>query len=118
MLIFVGGCDNQEIENEFSNKTEFSILEHYEYIYRNADQNKPFMIFEHAMNSDYTVVAFPIKDKSKGYVVLLAKAEGEPKIKVLLNVNFVVTQEAYTAVNRKVSLSKEVDQFIASHVQK
>lgn len=119
ILMFLSGCDYdyQKMENEFANKTEYSILQYYENTYRNAEQDKPYMLFEHALNSDYTVVAFPISDKPKGYIAILGKAEGVPKVKISIEANFVVTKDAYAAVKAKVSLSKEVEQFISAHVR-
>jgi len=117
MLVLIGGCDIDGVINESANKTEYSILEHYEYEFRNSEQEKPYMFFEHALGSKYTVVAFPIKHRVKGYVVILAQAEGVPKVKVLSKVEFKVTKEAYTSLKREVHLSKEVDQFIFAHIQ-
>ena len=119
MLSFISGCDTQEMKNEAANKSDagYTILQSYEYDYREAKQDKPYMVFEHALNSNFTVVAFPIKDKPKGYVAILAQAEGVPKVKVSTEANFVVTKETYAAVKAEASLSKEVDEFIAAHVR-
>ena len=115
-VFLVYGCDSQEMNNELMNKSEYSILQSYEYNYREAINDTPYLVFKHALKTDSTVVAFPIKGKKKGYVVLIADSKGKPKIKAMPDVDFVVTQSAYNTVKGEVSLSDDVDNFIKSHI--
>jgi len=117
VLLVVSGCGMQDMGNEFANKTEYSILQSYEYEYREVKNDKPYMIFKNALKTDFTVVAFPIRDKPKGYVVLLAQTEGSPKVKFSPDVDFVVTQSTFAEVKATTPLSKEVEQFIATHLR-
>ena len=112
-----GGCDLSSMNNDAVNKSEYSVLQHYEYEYREAKHDKPYMVFQRALNTELTVLAFPIKDKPVGYVVMLARAEGVPKVKAMAEVDFEVTKDAYAAVKAETVLSKEVDQFVADRVQ-
>jgi hypothetical protein len=107
----------QGMGNEFTNKSEYSILQSYEYEYRDVKNDKPYMVFKNALKTDLTVVAFPIKDKPKGYVVILARAEGSPKVKYMPDVDFVVTQNTLTEIQAAITLSKEVEQFIMAHIR-
>lgn len=116
-LTLLAGCDIEAMNNEAINKTEYSVLQHYEYEYREAKHDKPYMIFQHALNTKLTVLAFPIKDKSMGYVVMLARAEGVSKVKVLADVDFEVTRDSYAAVKTNATLSAEVDHFIATKIR-
>lgn len=116
-LPLLGGCDINAMKNCSANKREYSILQHYEYEYREAKHNKPYIVFQRALNTEHTVLAFPIKSKPVGYAVILAQAKGVPKIKVMAETDFVVTREAYAAVKAEAALSQEVEQFIFDRVQ-
>ena len=116
-LPILGGCDFKAMNNDAANKTEYSVLEYYAYEYHETKHDKPYMVFQRALNTEFTVLAFPIKDKPVGYVVMLARAEGVPKIKVMTEAGFVVTREAYAAVKTEAALSQEFDQFISARVQ-
>ena len=93
------------------------MLQYYEYEYREAKHDKPYMVFQHALNTELTVLAFPIKDKPVGYAVMLARAEGLPKVKSMPEVDFKVSMDTYAVLKAEVSMSNEVDQFIASRVR-
>lgn len=121
LLIMIGGCDIQDEGNdlakyELANKPDYSILEHYEYKYRESSNDRKYMIQKRALKTDTTVVAFPIKNKSHGYVVILANSQHPPLVKYMPEEDFVVTQDAYLAVKGQASLSIEVEQFIARRV--
>lgn len=116
-LPLFGGCDLNSMNNEAVNKTEYSVLQYFEHEYRDAKHDKPYMVFKRALNTELTVLAFPVSDKPVGYVVMLARAKGMPKIKVMTDVEFTVTKDAYTALKAETALSNEVAQFIAARVR-
>lgn len=116
VLFIVSGCDIQGMNNEFANKTEYSILEACESTYQDVKNDEPYMVLKNALQSDKTVLAFPIRGKATGYVVMLAQAEGIPKDKAMPETDFVVTQRAFTEIKATTPLSKEIAQFIAAHV--
>lgn len=102
-------------------KHEWSIVQGYEWKYRDAENNKPYIIEEtrfekYASKDDPPVVAFPVKGKTKGYVVILSKAKGGAMLKVLPIVDFELTKGIYEEIKSKVSLSDDVDKFISSHI--
>jgi hypothetical protein len=117
MLPLFGGCDFNSMNNDAANKVEYSVLQHFAYEYQDAKQDKPYLVFQRALNTELTVLAFPINDKPLGYVVMLARAEGIPKVKAMPEVDFKVSKDLYAAVRAEVSISTEVDQFIASRVR-
>lgn len=121
LLLVVGGCrsqpTNELAKNELDNKPEYSILQAYEYDYREVKNDKSYLVFKNALKTDATVVAFPIKNKATGYVVMLAQAKYLPKVKAMPDADFVVTQGAFKEVRTATPLSKEVEQFIAAHVR-
>lgn len=116
VLLIVSGCDIQGMNNEFANKTEYSILEACESEYRDVKNDEPYMVLKNALQTDKTVLAFPIRGKETGYVVMLAQAEGIPKDKAMPETDFVVTQRAFTEIKATTPLSKEIVLFIAAHV--
>jgi hypothetical protein len=118
LIAMIGGCDMQDENNELANKPDYSVLQHYDYVYSKANHDKPYMIFTRALNTDTTVVAFPIKNKPVGYVFIIAKSKYSPFVKYMPEVDFDVTQDAYLAVKDQTSLSGEVEQFILMHKRK
>jgi hypothetical protein len=116
VFLLTSGCDGSAMKNEAANKSENSILQYFEYECRETRNDKPFLIFERALDTDAVVVAFPIKGQPRGYVVMFAQREGRSDVKLMPDVEFVVTQEAYLAVKKKTPLSKNVDKFISLHV--
>ncbi len=121
MLLVFAGCrsqpTNELAKNELDNKPEYSILQAYAYDYRAVKNDKPYLVFKNALKTDATVVAFPIKNKPTGYVIMLAEAKTAPKVKAMPDVDFVVTRSAFTEVRSASPLSKEVEQFVAQHVR-
>src|SRR5260370_28846126 len=96
LLLVAGGCRSQAMndelaDNELANKPEYSVLQAYEYQYKDVKNDKPYLVFKNALKTDATVVAFPIKSKATGYVVMLAQAKALPKSKVIPDTDFVVT---------------------------
>lgn len=114
VLLSISACDMQ-MQDESISKTEYSILQSYEYEYREARNDTPYMVLRHA--SGAAVVAFPVRKKSQGYVMILAKSEGKPEVKAVPNADFIVAQAVYMAVKEEISLSAEVDRFIVEHVR-
>jgi hypothetical protein len=117
MLLVVGGCRSQAMNDELANKPEYSVLQAYEYQYRDVKNDKPYLVFESALKTDATVVAFPIKNKTTGYVVMLAETKTVPKVKAMPDADFVASQRAFIEVRSVTPLSKEVEQFIAQHIR-
>lgn len=111
-LALLGGCDAQK--NEAANLHEYSILQALEYQYRDLDHREPYLIVPNALGSEATAIAFPVAGSSKGYVFMLANANGAPKDKRLPEADFVVTRGALSAVKRAAQLSPEVESAIAA----
>jgi len=117
LLFLTSACNKDANDDELANKPEYSILQSYEYKYRDMPNDKPYLVEMNALNTGLTVIAFPAQDKSHGYVVMLTNSSRSPDIKVLPDVDFVVTNESYKAVKEQIALSKEVDQFISKHIR-
>jgi hypothetical protein len=118
LFILLGsGCDMQVINNDSVNKFEYSILQAYEYEYRDMrNDGAPYLIIKNALQTDMTVVAFPIKGKKTGYVFMLAQARGFPKGKFLPEVAFTVTKSMLEDLKTIIPISKEVESFIAAQI--
>jgi hypothetical protein len=102
-------------DHGFGDKYEYSAIQAYSGRYKNMDNDKPYLI-EKIKNNNYALIAFPIKGKQKGYVVIFPNPEGGHKIKSIPNVDFELTQEVYNEIKAKVHISEDVDTFIASHI--
>jgi hypothetical protein len=116
-LFALVGCNMQGTSDESANKSEYSVLQAYEHRLRDVEHKEPVMVINRALDTDLTILAFPLKDNPRGYAVLLAKAEGPEKVKVMPAAPFVVTQAAYASAKSQASLSKEVDDFLAAKVK-
>ena len=99
LLLVVGGCrsqpTNELAKNELDNKPEYSVLQAFGYEYMDVKNDKPYLVFKNALKTDTTVVAFPIKNKTTGYVVMLAETKTVPKMKAMPDADFVVTHSAF-----------------------
>jgi hypothetical protein len=113
----IGGCDLGSMSKESTNKSEYSVLQFYAYELQDISHENSYMIFQNALNTKLTVLAFPIKEKASGYVVILANAEGTPKVKTIPEFKFNVSKETYAKIKAEVSISEEVDQFILSRTE-
>lgn len=116
LIALICGCDVDATKNEAANKHEYSVLQSVEYQYRDADNNKPYIVVHKALGTELTVIGFPIKGKSKGYVVMLANAAGKPQVKIMPDMEFVVTREVLAALKKEVGISSALDNAIISKV--
>ena len=116
-LLVLSGCEKTAMNADLSNKSEYSVLQYYEYELRDSEHSKEYLVFKNALNTKFTVLAFPIKGKSTGYVAVLANSEGVPEVKTMPQAEFLVTEKAYIAVKKEVAFSTEIDKFIAARVQ-
>jgi hypothetical protein len=121
IFVFLGvvllGCNDIKKNSpaELSNKQEYSIIQSVEYEYRNVRHEKEYIIFRDALNTKKTLVAFPVKDKNHGYVVILASSCSSPKVKYLPEKDFMVSPSTLEIVFSEVSFSDEVRSFLLSH---
>jgi hypothetical protein len=116
VVLFLAGCDVETKGNIVENKSEYSVLQAYEYQYRGTTNDKSYMIFKRALDTEFTVVAFPRKDSSQGYVMMLANDEETAAVKLIPQTDFLVTQEVFAKVKSEILLSKKLEQFIAGQI--
>lgn len=99
--------------NELANKHEYSLLQAMEAQLRNHPHNDTFLIYRNALDTEFTVIAFPKENANSGYVVLLADGKVSPQDKSVPDQSFSVTPNALTALKKQVQLSREVESYIA-----
>jgi hypothetical protein len=68
-------------EGELAQKSEWSVLQRIEAAHREAAQSAPALVVKHALNSEFTAIGFPARDRDKGYVWLLANPTTKPCVK-------------------------------------
>lgn len=110
------GCDGGGMKNEAINKREYSVLQSVEYQYRNKKNENPYFVLRKAIETDLTVIGFPIKGKTKGYAVMLANAKGKPEVKILPDSDFVVTKKSLAALKAEIDISSALDSALASRM--
>ncbi|MGK8199394.1 hypothetical protein [Burkholderia cepacia] len=104
------------MKNEAINKREYSVLQSVEYQYRNKGNENPYFVLRKFLETDLTVIEFPIKGKTNGYAVVLANAKGRPEVKMLPDSDFVVTQKSLAALKAEVTISSALDSALASRM--
>lgn len=112
------GCDEKNTGDELSNKPEYSLLQSYAYKYSEFRHNQKFLLVKKALGTDYNVLAFPIKNSEKGYVVMLSNAQEDPKGKRIPDKEFNLDTDTLKAVKKSTKLSIEVQKLIKEHVDK
>jgi len=114
LLATISGCDSESQNNELANKTDYSLLQSYEYKYREVANDQDFIISQKTREKDATVIGFPRKDKAQGYVMVIANSRYDPKVKYMPEVDFTVTKATIEDVKSQINLSKEVESFLYS----
>ncbi|MCW5140676.1 hypothetical protein [Burkholderia cenocepacia] len=104
------------MKNEAINKHEYSVLQSAEYQYRNVENSNPYFVLHRALETDLTVIGFPLKGETKGYAVMLANATGKPEVKIVPDAEFVVTPKALAAVKAETDISSALDSALASRM--
>ena len=118
LFIFIIGISGCGYEQEAANKSEYSVVQGFEYKYRESDHDTDYKIFKNAMGGKEPVILLPIKGQATGYVVILARSEAPPLVKTLpQNINFTLTRDTLLRIKSEISISKEVEQFLVSHLQ-
>ena len=107
---------SDEFADESASKSEWSILQHYEYTYRDKSNSEPYLLFNTALGSKYNVIGFPTLKKNTGFVFILANTAGKPYIKAMRQESFVVTAAVLKEVQEKVAIREDVKEFISSHI--
>ena len=83
--------------------------------YKDMKHDEPYMI--ETDDNHPPIVAFPIKRKQKGYVVILTRSKGGHTVKMVPVNDFELTKEVYVEIKKQVLLSHDIDALISSHVR-
>jgi hypothetical protein len=92
-------------------------LQSFERQYAELEHVQPYIVTSKALGTSSTVIAFPIKNKEKGYVVMLAQAQGNPIDKRLPEVMFVVNESTFSKLKSATTLSSEVELLIRANIK-
>jgi len=102
--------------DEMQDKYEYSCIESLYYTQNQIDNKNQYQLFN-CENVDLISIAFPIKNKSKGYVIILANTPHKPFIKIFPdNIKFVVKKEWLNQIKSKIKLSIEVEQYLLNYI--
>lgn len=110
------GCDEKDTSNELRNKPEYSVLEASAYNYSEFSHDQKFILVQKAFGTDYNVLAFPIRNAEKGYVVMLTNAQVAPIDKRVPEKEFFVDKEVLVSVKKLTPLSREVEILIKEQI--
>jgi hypothetical protein len=112
----LASCAEEGGENELSNKSEYSILQKYEFDLRETDNSVGHKIVNDALGSGRQLIALPLKNRSSGYVVLLSDSRIDGVRMTIPQDEFIVTRDTLIDIRHKTRLSRNVDDFLSSRV--
>lgn len=102
----LASCEGGAGENELATKNEYSVLQHFEYKFRQKDHAQPYIVEADALGSGHDVIGLPIKGRDEGYVWLIAKSEGIDSVIVLPEkTSFTVDESTMRALEKSVKMS-------------
>jgi hypothetical protein len=102
-------------EGELADKSEWSVLQGVEAAHRNAVHASPALVVRHALNSDYTAIGFPARDRNTGYVWVLANPTTKPCVKQLPHdEDFVVTAGVVGWLKSRTAIHPRVREYLES----
>lgn len=111
--------DDSPGANELASKTEYSVLQSYEYRNRDRAQSQPYMVIKNGLGSEFDVLGLPRKDRERGYVWFIANPSGAPLIKQMPgNVEFVVNKDSLAAIEAAARLSPDVKAHLSERLSK
>lgn len=109
----VGCVESSSSSDEIESKSEYSILQFYEYKFRGVGNAEPYILYRDVRKSGVDVVGFPVKDKVVGYVWLIVEAKNRNSVLVIPeSTDFVVTDATLEELKKDVSFSPAVLKFI------
>jgi hypothetical protein len=118
MILTLWGCDKKNIDTDLSSKSEYSILQSFEYEYSDFGHDENFILVHNALGTGHNILAFPISQAEKGYVVMLTDADSKPKDKRIPEKGFTVNMDVLNKVKKLTNLSTEVELLIIKQIDK
>lgn len=116
-LCFITGCDKCDLDQHTllqNDLDEAAYILAYREKYKDMKHDEPYMI--ETDGNHPPIVAFPIKRKQEGYIVILTRSKGGHTVKMVPVRDFELTKEVYVEIKKQVLLSHDIDALIASHV--
>jgi len=105
--------------DEMQSKYEYSMLEALSNKNSESKNNATYKIFEHPRGKSYSdavAIGLPIKNKNKGYVMVLASTVNHPLVKVFPDdISFAFKEDWLDEIKFQVSLSIEVEKYLLKH---
>lgn len=119
VLAFAGtGCGGKpDAGGELNTKSEYSVLQSFEFDYRQRTHALPYVIGKNALSSGYDVIGLPRTDGERGYVWLIANPSGAPAIKQMPSgVDFSISSDTLAVIEKSAQLDSEVRSYLAAHI--
>jgi hypothetical protein len=116
LALFLTSCMNSESsDGELEKKSEYSVLQFYEYEFRNKDHSVAYTLQKNALNSGFDVIGFPITGRDVGYVWIAARANKDGVIlQIPKQTEFLVDEATLVELRKKNNFSPVVLKFLES----
>lgn len=111
--ILCSNCVSSE-QNELDTKSEYSVLQYYEFEYRNHPNSKKLIIKKSALNTKYNVFGLPKANSKKGYVWIIANPDSDTQVKVMpSDITFLMNDKTMLILEKKIVLAPDVNKFLS-----
>jgi hypothetical protein len=114
--LFGSGCINPApSDGDLEYKSEYSVLQFYEYEFRSKDHAVAYVLHKNALNSGLDVVGFPVAGRDVGYVWIVAKTNKDGMIlQIPERAEFLVDEGALVALKKEINFSPSVLKVLES----
>lgn len=111
--------DSSPGSGELDSKSEYSILQYFEYEYRMKRNDLPFVTKKKALGSAFNVFGLPRSGAANGYVWFVANPRDENRIKLLpQETEFEVSEGVVADIEKEMSIARTVKTYILARGQK
>ncbi|MEE7545957.1 hypothetical protein HF319_01885 [Xanthomonas sp. Kuri4-1] len=120
LALALAGCLSEtNAGRELEAKSEYSVLQSFEFDYRERKQERNYIIEKNALSSGYDLIGLPKANVDHGYVWLIANPSSEPAIKKMPSDDvFSVNKDALAAIKQSVQLPPAMEAYLAENVER
>jgi hypothetical protein len=105
-------------DGELAEKSEWAVLQGLEDQHRETPHRAPALVVRNALDSKYTGVGFPARDRDRGYIWVLANPTTKPCVKQLpFDRDFSVSADTLAWVKSQTTLDPHVTKYLEAPIR-
>ena len=119
LVLVDAGCGNgSDSGGELDAKSEYSVLQNFEFDYRATKQERSFFVIRNALSSGYDVIGLPRANSERGYVWVIANPSSMPAVKQIPSeAGFSIDLKTLVAIEKLVRLNPTVRSYLVVHIE-